>query len=129
LIVLDTNVLINILRKKERGRQWKEYLKDKSVAFTSITAFELFLGAELSKKREENIKAVKNLIQEFHVIPFSMKSAYIAGIIYSDLQRKGKIIELNDIFIAAITMEYNAELATDNIDHYQRISRLKIISI
>jgi len=129
LIILDTNILVNILRKKDRGKQWRDFLKDKSIALTSLTAFELFLGAELSKKREENIKAVKKLIQEFPIIPFSVKSAYIAGNIYSDLQKEGKMIDLNDIYIAAITLEHDAELATDNIDHYQRIPRLKIITI
>ena len=42
LIVLDTDILINILRKKNRGEQWKDFLKDKSIAFTTITGDYLF---------------------------------------------------------------------------------------
>jgi len=49
LIVLDTDILVNILQKKNRGEQWKDFLKDKSIAFTTITAFELFIGAESPK--------------------------------------------------------------------------------
>ena len=129
MIVLDTDILVNILRKKNRGKQWKDFLKDKSIAFTTITAFELFLGAELSKNRDQNMKPVQSLVQQFPVLPLSIKSAYIAGTIYLDLQKKGQMIELNDIYIAAVTLEHDAELATDNITQYQRVSQLGIISI
>ena len=44
--------------------------------------------------------------------------------IYSDLQKKGQTIELNDIFIAAVTLEHGAELATDNVNHYQQVLQL-----
>jgi len=129
LIFLDTDILVNILRRKNRGEQWKDFLKDKSIAFTTITAFELFLGAEISKKYDQNMKAIKSLIQQFPVLPLSIKSSYIAASIYSDLQKKGQMIELNDIYIAAVTLEHGAELATDNVNHYQRVSQLKIINI
>ena len=39
------------------------------------------------------------------------------------------MIELNDIYIAAVAIEHDAELATDNINHYQRVSNLKILNI
>ena len=129
MIVLDTDILVNILRRKNRGEQWKDFLKDKSIAFTTITAFELFIGAEISKKYDQNMKAIKSLIQQFPVLPLSIKSSYIAATIYSDLQKKGQMIELNDIYIAAVTLEHGAELATDNVNHYQRVSQLKIINI
>lgn len=129
MIVLDTDILVNILRRKNRGEQWKDFLKDKSIAFTTITAFELFLGAEISKKYDQNMKAIKSLIQQFPVLPLSIKSSYIAATIFSDLQKKGQMIELNDIYIAAVTLEHGAELATDNVNHYQRVSQLKIINI
>ena len=129
MIFLDTDILVNILRRKNRGEQWKDFLKDKSIAFTTITAFELFLGAEISKKYDQNMKAIKSLIQQFPVLPLSIKSSYIAASIYSDLQKKGQMIELNDIYIAAVTLEHGAELATDNVNHYQRVSQLKIINI
>ena len=129
MIVLDTDILINILRKKRSGEQWKEFLKDKHISFTSITAFELFLGAELSTKRIHNIKAIQELVQQFSVLPFSIKSAYIAANIYSDLQKRGQMIELNDIYIASVALEHNAMIATDNIEHFKRIFNLEIVKI
>ena len=129
MIFLDTNILINILRKKPRGKQWTQYLKNKSVAFTTISAFELFLGAELSDKQKNNLLSIQNLVQQFPVLPLSIKSAYLAGKIYSNLQKQGKMIELNDIYMAGIVLEHDAELATDNIRHFQQIKELRIIEL
>ena len=75
------------------------------------------------------MKAIKSLIQQFPFLPLSIKISYIAATIYSDLQKKGQMIELNDIYIAAVTLEHGAELATENVNHYQRVSQLKIINI
>ncbi|MHA1672565.1 MAG: type II toxin-antitoxin system VapC family toxin [Promethearchaeota archaeon] len=126
---MDTNILINILRKNPRGNEWKNYLADKSIAIASISTFELFLGAELSKKRDFNIKKVQDLVQEIPILPFSLKSSYIAGKIFSSLQKEGNIIELNDIYIGAIALEYNLSIATDNVKNFERITDLHIISI
>ena len=129
MIFLDTNIPINILRKKPRGKQWKDFLENKSIAFTTITAFELFLGAELSQSRDHNMNAVQNLVQQFPIYPFSIKSAFIAGKLYGDLQKRGEMIEINDIYIAAIVLEHNSELATDNLNHFRRIKKLRLIEI
>jgi predicted nucleic acid-binding protein len=129
MIFLDTNILVNILRNEARGQTWINYLKDKSVALTSITFFELYLGAELSKKREYNIKIIQNLFQQFPVFSFNVKTSRIAANIYSDLKEKGQIIELNDIYLASIVLEQNSILATDNIKHFNRIQSLKLITV
>ena len=129
MILLDTNVVVNILRNDIRGQNWVEYLKDKSVGLTSITTFELYLGAESSKKREYNMNAIQKLFQQFPVFPFNVKASKIAANIYHDLEKKGQMIELNDIYIASIVIEQNSILATDNTKHFDRISTLKIITI
>lgn len=99
------------------------------MSFTTISSFELFLGAHLSKNRDKNIEVVQNLVQELPVIPFTIKGSYIASTIYADLLKRGEMIELNDIYIASIALEHDAAHTTDNIDHFNRISNLKIINI
>lgn len=129
MILLDSNILINILREKERGKQWKDFLSNKSICISTITTFELFLGAELSKNKEKNLSAVKALIQDFPIIPFSIKASYISAKIYANLQKQGQLIESNDIYIASIALENNFALATDNVTHFQRIPNLELISL
>ncbi len=117
------------MRKKPRGKEWKDFLHNKSIGLPSIGVFELFLGAELSQNREKNLNSVKELVQNYPIFPFSTKSGYIAAQIYAKLQKTGQLIEINDIYIAAITLENDCTLATDNIKHFKRIEALDVLSI
>ena len=127
MILLDTSVIIEILRKTDRGKYWKDKLQNQGVCISSPTTFELFLGAELSQKREKNYSAVKKLVQEYPILPFSTKASFIASQIYAELQKAGKIIDLNDIYIGAIAIEQGIPVATENTKHFGRITRLKLL--
>lgn len=104
-------------------------MKDKSIAITAISIFELVFGAKLSNKTEENLKTIQDLIQQFPIFGLDTKAAYIAASIYYELQKSGQIIELNDIYLSSIVLEYDGSLATENIKHFNRITNLKIEKI
>ncbi|MHA1733500.1 MAG: type II toxin-antitoxin system VapC family toxin [Promethearchaeota archaeon] len=123
---MDTSVLVPILRRVPEGSRYLKSFESESVATTSITAFELFFGALISKRREENLEAVQKLVQGFPVFPLTIKSAFIAARIQHELRAGGNPVELNDIYIASIAIEHGAELATANTRHFSRISRLKV---
>ena len=129
MIVLDTNILVEILRKNDRGKQWLDFLKTKSITFTSISSYELFLGAKLSSKQNENMQAVQKLVQKYAILPFSVKSSYIAGELQAKLQNQGNKIDLRDLYIAAIALEHHLPVATDNIKHFNHVENLEIITI
>ena len=117
------------MREKSRGKRWLTFLKNKSICLSSITAFELFLGAELSAKNEKNVDAVKKIVQQYPVLQFDIKSSYIAGKISANLQKKGKIIELNDIYIAAIAVKNRIPVATDNVENFRRVTNLSLVEL
>lgn len=52
----------------------------------------------------------------------------IAAKIYSSLKKSGNLIEDDDILIAALAIENNATLLTNNTKHLGRIEGLKIKS-
>jgi predicted nucleic acid-binding protein len=83
----------------------------------------------LSSKQAENLQVVHDLIQQFPIFPLDTKASYIAASIYYDLEKSGKIIELNDIYIASIALEYKGSIATENENHFNRIPNLKLESI
>jgi len=114
------------LRKKPNGSYYANALANESIAITTISAFELFFGAQSSTKREENLKAVEELVQTFPVYPLSTEAAFIAGKIQHDLLKKGENIELNDVYIASIVISLDGVLATQNAKHFSRIEGLKI---
>nr|MDO8081339.1 type II toxin-antitoxin system VapC family toxin [Candidatus Freyarchaeota archaeon] len=54
-ICVDTDVVVDYLRGREPGKSaFIEWTKKADISITSVTAFELLLGANLSLKRNEN---------------------------------------------------------------------------
>ncbi|OLS16310.1 MAG: VapC toxin protein [Promethearchaeota archaeon CR_4] len=126
MIFLDTNILVPILREKPEGNHYLEVIKNLSVAITTINAFELFFGAQISRERSKNLQAVQRLVQFFPAYPFSLKASFIASKIHQKLRDKGENIDLNDAYIAGIVLEYGGELFTENRDHFKRVQGLKL---
>jgi tRNA(fMet)-specific endonuclease VapC len=127
MIFLDTSALVSILRKQPEGARIKDMVVNESIAITSISAFELFYGARLSTKAKENIKTVKELLEEYPVFDLTYGSAFIASSIQVDLRNEGLPIELNDVYIAAIVLENDGSLVTLNKDHFNRVKNLKLL--
>lgn len=49
-----------------------------------------------------------------------------AAQIYSELKQKGELVDDADIFIAAMCLENNYVLVTNNVRHFNRVSGLSI---
>ncbi len=127
-MLLDTDILIGLLRdNKDAVSKISKLLARHVILFTtSINAAELYFGAHLSEKSQENIEAVNNLTKTINIIPFELIHSKIYGEIRSELQKKGEIINELDIFIATIAIEKDLPLITRNAKHFDRIMKLTV---
>jgi len=130
-ICVDTDVLIDFLKRKDPGSQTYELWRKKaSVGITSITAFELILGAKLSHVKEKRYEEVMSLIRQHEKIyPFDIASAEIASEIGAELRRQGNGIEIRDLFNAAICVRLDIPILTRNKNHYQRVTELGLVDV
>lgn len=74
------------------------------VLMTSITAFELPLGANLSKKREQRRGEVESLINQHKIVAFNRESASMAAERGAELKIEGTQLEIRDLFNAYICL-------------------------
>ncbi|MDP4012932.1 MAG: type II toxin-antitoxin system VapC family toxin [Candidatus Nanoarchaeia archaeon] len=119
-VCLDTDVVIAILNNEERAIQLIEKIKQSRVLITSITIFELFL-------RKTNLHAIEIFRNKVQVLDFDEDSARKASEIFKELQKKGKIIDFRDIFIASICLLNKCSLATFNRKHFENIPKIELI--
>jgi len=124
--ILDTDILISILRGKKDAEDVLDYLSGEDIAISSITAFELYYGAFKSERTSENIKEVDSLLSSYQVINFDKNASKEAGKIHSKLEKSGKGIGIRDVMIGAICLLNDAGLITRNVKHYSRIGGLRI---
>lgn len=130
-ICVDTDVLIDFMKRKDPGsRAYERWRNKAAVGITSITAFELLIGARQPNLNQKRYEEAKSLIeQQQYVFPFDQKSADKASEIGADLIQKGKGIEIRNLFNASICLARGMPLLTRNKDHYQRVSGLKLLDM
>ena len=128
MVCLDTDFLVDLFRGEADAVKRAEEIDSEGLrkATTPVNAFELYLGAHLSKKREENLELVRDSLLSIQLLDFDEKSCIKAGAIAADLKKQGKPIGVRDSMIAGIALRFEQTLFTRNIEHFSRVKGLKI---
>ena len=129
-IVVDTDVLIDLLREKDDAvKNIRELEKNEELATTDINVFELYFGAYNSHKKDKNLSSTRGLLKNLTLLHTTEEAMETGGKIYSDMKAKGKSIDIRDVLIAAITLQNGDSLLTRNREHFECITELVLVSI
>ena len=129
MYLLDTNILSELVKKRPNSgfisRLRSEPLQ--SLHTSSVCVFELRFGSALRDDFEIFWQRIMDtILSRISILKFGEDEAYIAGDILASLQKKGKKIGIEDIYIAATAISNKCTLVTANTRHYERIKDLKI---
>lgn len=121
-ILLDTSVIIDFLRRKDKNNSLFYQLSQKKYALCAsmITYAEMHAG----KSVWTNTKALVEVTQIFTditVLPLTKEISEKAGYFRSKFN-----LDLLDAIIAATGVLGGIEIATLNIKHFKKIKRLKL---
>ena len=110
-LLLDTSVLIDVLRLRHGRRDWLAQLArgGHSLSTTTLNVAELY--ASMRPEEETQTEALLAVLESYEV---NGTDARVAGKLKSSWARKGRTLTLDDAIIAAITMERGCALVTDN---------------
>ena len=73
-VCFDTDVIVDYLRGREPGKSaFARWRKKAEIFITSITAFELLLGANLSSKRARRRLEVESLLHQLKILDFNRR--------------------------------------------------------
>ena len=79
------------------------------------------------KKNSKKLEiAVNEFLLPLQRLSFDEQASYQYSLIRTNLESKGQIIGLNDLFIAAHAKSLDAVLITNNTREFQRVENLKI---
>lgn len=125
IVIADTDVVIDFFSCADPvASAIADLIQVDRLALTSITVFELYAGIT-GKKR---LSQINELIVNMQVFPLEKKEAETSAKVYNDLKQTGKLIGNQDVLIAGICITHNLPLMTRNIEHFSRISNLKLFS-
>jgi tRNA(fMet)-specific endonuclease VapC len=132
--VLDTSVLIDLDKKPEVFPVGIGKLKaEDALLVSSVSVFEFYWGICLRYKDTINVpKSVERKFYEFfsafRLIPVNFEVSKDASSIGVKLRAKGKMIDLHDLYIAATARFSEIPVVTRNVNHFNRVDDLEVIS-
>lgn len=121
-IVIDSSVFIDYARSKKGI--YLELLSQASrgapLYVPSIVLVELWAGTSMGKANKT--KEVERLLGGMTIQPLTKQLAQKAG----ELVRQKRVVEVADAVIAATALFLDAQVATRNTKHFQKIKGLKL---
>lgn len=116
--LLDTNIIIALFANEIVVKHNLEQAKE--VFISCIAIGELYYGAKKSGRVRENLNRIDELVANSTILGCNDTTASIYGEIKHNLRQKGRPLPENDIWIAAIALQYNLILVTRDA-HFQAI--------
>ena len=125
---LDTNICIYHLNGSAPNVSSElEQMPMRNVKIPSMVAAELLYGAKKSAKREYNSEIFRKFLSLYEIVPFCEKAAGLYAVIRAELEIGGRLIDGNDLVIAATVMANEGILVTHNTDEFSRIGGLSVV--
>lgn len=123
--LLDTNIIIGLFADEEAVKS--NFAQADAVFIPSIVAGELYYGARKSARTTKNLERIDELVAESAVLVCDVETAQYYGEVKNKLRLKGRPLPENDIWIAALALQYNLTLVTRDA-HFQEIKNLQTVA-
>ncbi len=125
--LLDTDTFICI-RNHRPPQVLKHFnlLEPGSIGISVITYGELIRGVERSEHKKINYEKLNQFVELIPVQTMSEETAIHYGEIRTALEKTGKVIGNNDLWIAAHARVMGVILITNNIKEFSRVNNLTL---
>jgi tRNA(fMet)-specific endonuclease VapC len=96
------------------------------MCISSITLAELLHCVEKSSMVQKNLRKVEDFVSRLEVLPYENTAASHYGDIRADLEKKGTVIGVNDLHIAAHARSEGLILVSNNVHEFERVEGLRL---
>jgi tRNA(fMet)-specific endonuclease VapC len=127
-LLIDTNIYSELLR----GNKFVADLLKKPdiIAFSVISIAELLSGFKNGDREKENLEELDQFLYSPRVLVYDIdiETSEFYAKIYDELKRSGNPIPTNDLWIAALTMQYGTRLFSLD-KHFKKVPGLFLIEL
>ncbi len=127
-VLLDTTVLIDILKGNEKAIVTVDKIRREAVLYTTtINIYEYLRGILLlPKNKEKHILALNVLISNLDVLEIDQEVAKKAAMVYADMRKIGATLDEPDYLIAGACLTNDIDtIITRNEKHFENIRGLR----
>ncbi|MEM9006109.1 MAG: type II toxin-antitoxin system VapC family toxin [Cyanobacteria bacterium P01_F01_bin.86] len=122
--LLDTNIIIGLFAGQ--ASIINQLRQSDEVFIPSIALGELHYGARKSGRVQQNLERIEEFVADVTVVDCDAATARQYGDVKNRLRQKGRPLPENDIWIAALALQYDLVLVTRDA-HFQHIEGLQIV--
>ncbi len=121
--LLDTNIIIALFAGEQPVL---DHVKDASeILIPSTVIDELYYGAKKSGQVKKNIQRIESFVANNVILPCDAVTGFHYGSIKDLLRQKGRPIPENDIWIAAIAIQFDCTLVSRD-EHFSAVQDLTV---
>jgi len=121
--LLDTNIVIALFA--DDSALIDKIAKVENIFVPAVVIGELFYGANKSGRPKENFGRIDRFASDNVILNCNKETARQYGMIKNRLRKKGHPIPENDLWIAAITLQYSLILISRD-RHFEEVEDLKL---
>lgn len=123
-VVIDACIFIDHFRSKNKENTLLSKLEQqqRKLCVSAVAKYEVLAGAN-----EKDMEELQRIFENITVLAFDDTAIGMARMIYRQLKQENKLIDHNDILIAATAMTNDLPLATFNRKHFERIRGLRLV--
>ncbi|MCC6454396.1 MAG: type II toxin-antitoxin system VapC family toxin [Caldilineaceae bacterium] len=124
--MIDTDWLIDYLKGKATAGQLLDQLVREGIAISLITYGEILEGIYYGREPKRQEQIFRAFLQATPILPLMESSMERFAHIRGGLRAQGQLIGDADILIAAIALDHDLTLVTQNVSHFRRIPNLTL---
>ena len=121
--LLDTNIIIALFADEAVVKN--NLAQANEVFIPNVVIGELYYGARKSGRIQANLARVDELVANSTVLGCDAETARQYGEVKNELRLKGRPLPENDVWIAALALQYDLILVTRDA-HFQEVKSLQI---
>ncbi|MDB9528172.1 type II toxin-antitoxin system VapC family toxin [Oscillatoria sp. CS-180] len=122
--LLDTNIIIGLFAGQTSVINPLQ--RSDEIFISSIALGELYYGARKSGRVQQNLERIEALVADVTIVGCDAATARQYGDIKNLLRAQGRPLPENDIWIAALALQYDLILVTRDA-HFQHVEGLQTV--
>ena len=126
MYLLDTDIIIYSLKGHKAVQENLRKHYNDLISVSVISLMELYYGAYKSERIESNIAKIKTIENKIKTIRIGEEVVDLFGMLKSQQESKGQMLDDFDLIIASSAMTHNMILVTNNTRHFKSIEGLKL---
>lgn len=124
--LLDSDICIFVMKRRSPSLLRRLDQRAATSAISVVAYGELAFGAAVSARRNEAAAHLAALLETLQVLPLPLEAARRYAEVRAELQRAGRPIGSNDLWIAAHALADDLTLVTNNEREFRRVPGLRV---